>query len=246
MGIDILTLAAARAGKGSGGSASKYKQPDWGSETSIAEILPETELTADPDAGAALLMQEVTLVEGNVYTVKFNGTEYKCTAVYQELMTGVALGNVGAMIEGMPVTDDPFIFVTINEGDRVDFAGACAMVVPLDGSETFTLSIKGEVETVYEIPAKYTASKNALMVTTSNGEHASVNALRIKEAVEAGTLVYFKDMSGNVIPLCLMYSGGARFILMETSGAYFTVYQYDINNMGYITRVDCRLNGTTP
>lgn len=44
MSIDILTLAAARAGKG-GGSASKYKQPEWGAETGIVDILPETAIS---------------------------------------------------------------------------------------------------------------------------------------------------------------------------------------------------------
>lgn len=189
MGIDILTLAAARAGKG-GGSASKYKQPDWGAETAIVDLLPETELTVMEEVGAALLMQEVTLTEGNVYTVNFNGTEYDCTAVHGDNMSGVALGNVGAMLEGMPVTDDPFIFMAISEEDRENFAGACAMVVPLDGSTTFTLSIKGEKAEIHTIPAEYIQKVEPLYVQ-ANGSTSTVSCKKIVECIKAGIPVFF-------------------------------------------------------
>lgn len=196
MGIDILTLAAAMAGKG-GGSASKYKQPDWGAEMlGLVELLPNTELTVMEEVGAALLMQEVNLTEGNVYTVNFNGTEYNCTAVYQEGMTGVSLGNVGAMLEGMPVTDDPFIFVAISEEFREEIAGACAMAVPLDGSTTFTLSIKEKNEEIHKIPVKYVERVpfEPLVVNVSqiNGTNSVLthSFAEIYDAIESGRTVF--------------------------------------------------------
>ena len=166
MAIDILTLAAAKAtAGGGGGNTSKYKQPDWGVESGTVDILAETELTVMEDVGVALVMTEVNLTAGYIYTVNFNGADYDCTAFYQDGMVGIALGNAGAVQEGLPVTDDPFFLMTVNEENRENFAGACAMASALDGSVSFTLSIKGTE--IHAIPAKYV-------------EHAPVAPLVIK------------------------------------------------------------------
>lgn len=154
MGIDILTFAAARAGKGGGGSASKYKQPEWGADTTIVDILPETELTILEEVGASLIMQEVPLTAGNVYTVNFNGTEYACATISNG-SENLLLGNAGAIDETFPVTDEPFIFMTIPEEQRDQYMGACAVAVPLDGSETFTFAIKGDGTAYKRIPSEY-------------------------------------------------------------------------------------------
>ena len=81
MGIDILTLAAARAGKGSGGSASKYKQPDWGVEST--EVLKEQHLLPEQANGMGFGIYEPLsndLVVGEKYIVMWNDTEYTCIA----------------------------------------------------------------------------------------------------------------------------------------------------------------------
>lgn len=188
------------AGGSGGGSASKYKQPEWGADTAIVDILPETELTVMEEVGAALVMQEVTLTEGNVYTVNFNGTEYNCTAVYGDNLTGVSLGNVGAMMEGMPATDDPFIFMAIPEENRENFAGACAMAVPLDGSASFTLSIKGESGEIHKIPAEYAEHAPVEpFIIAATGTHPNINSgykidktwNEIEQAIVSGRMVYF-------------------------------------------------------
>ena len=223
---------------------SKYKQPEWGSKTAIVDILPETELTVMEEVSAAMVMQEVTLTEGNVYTVNYNGTEYACTAISNG-STNLLLGNAGAIDETFPVTDEPFIFMTIPEEQRDQYMGACAVAMPLDGSTTFTLSIRGEVETVYEIPAKYTASKNALVVTTSDGERASVSFDKIRDAVNAGTLVYFTDTSGNIIPLNMLGMSTACFVVIEVNGATVDMTEYTIDHYAYLHEHSCRLTGTS-
>lgn len=179
---------------------SKYKQPEWGAETlGLVEILPETELTVMEEVGAAMVMQEVTLTEGNVYTVNYNGTEYACTAISNG-STNLLLGNTGAIDETFPVTDEPFIFMTIPEEQRDQYMGACAIAVPLDGSITFTLSIKEKNEEIHKIPAEYAehAPVEPLIITVT-GMQVGVNSgykidrtwKEIEQAVVAGRMVYF-------------------------------------------------------
>ena len=143
---------------GEGGSTSKYAQPEWGAEIGLVDILPETEFTVDEAMGVALGMQEVALTVGDVYTVTYNGTDYACTAYFKDGMPGAALGNLAALEEGAPATDDPFIIVAIDEEYRENYDGKCLLVVPLDGSTTFTLAIKIEGEIIHTIPFKYLAT----------------------------------------------------------------------------------------
>lgn len=193
MGIDILTLAAAMAGKG-GGSASKYKQPEWGADTAIVDILPETELTILEEVGAAMVMQEVTLTEGNVYTVKFNGTEYACTAISNS-STGLLLGNAGAIDETFPVTSEPFIFMAIPEEQREQYMGAYAIVVPLDGSTSFTLSIKNTTGEIHKIPAEYTELSPLIVNLIVEGTTGKMDVAfaDIMKAIRAGKNVYVNN-----------------------------------------------------
>lgn len=178
---------------------SQYKQPEWGAETAIVDILPETELTILEEVGAAMVMQEVTLTEGNVYTVKFNGTEYACTAISNG-SENLLLGNAGAVDETFPVTDEPFIFMTIPEEQRDQYMGACAIAMPLDGSTSFTLSIRGESGEIHKIPAEYAehAPVEPLIITVTE-MHSGVNSgykidrtwNEIEQAIVSGRMVYF-------------------------------------------------------
>ena len=193
MGIDILTLAAARAGKGSGGSASKYKQPDWGAETAIVDILPEAEYTATAETeGAAPVMQLVPLVAEQVYTVTYNGVEYNCTAMPIEedgVVTSFALGNMA--IEGGEDTGEPFLCVFAARDEAASEMGLYGIILPLDGSTTFTLSIKGAGEIIHPIPAEYTENESVLRVNLGyNYSSADKTYDEIMAAINAGKFVY--------------------------------------------------------
>lgn len=159
MGIDILTLAAARAGKGGGGSASKYKQPEWGVEDG-AEMLAESVIALEDGQGMISAYTKIPTV-GNVYTVNWNGTTYNCTAFeYNGGVSMIALGNFAAF--GREDTGEPFAILATPE-DMIEAAGAAGMIMALDGSESVTLSITGEA--VYTIPEKFLEYKEPLFVT---------------------------------------------------------------------------------
>lgn len=184
MGIDILTLAAARAGKG-GGSASKYKQPEWGAETG-AEVLGESAITLDNGQGAIEAFTKIPIV-GGVYEVNWNGTVHTCTAIEANSdVPMICLGNLAA--EGGEDTGEPFLVVAVPE-DMIEAAGMAGLVIALDGSESVTLSITGE--TVHVIPKKFLENTSEPFFVTFFPEQSMANKTyeQIKEAIDAMRIV---------------------------------------------------------
>lgn len=121
--------------------------------TNIAVILPETTVEIDVEQGFGVIPHDFTLEEGKEYTVRYNGVDYIVSNGIQ--MEGVfAMGNMGAIEEGVPVTNDPFVIAS-EEGENVDGSGFVRvwMVFSLDGSTSVTLSIK-EIKSV-TVPPRY-------------------------------------------------------------------------------------------
>ena len=194
--------ALEKVGDGSGGgSTSKYKQPEWGAETAIVDILPETtfEATEDMD-GMAPVMESLpyTLVGGNTYEVIYNGTSYSCVCLDEDNGNDggtLCLGNAAATGIEAPVSDEPFVFVMFY-GSALDDMGVPGIAMPLDGSVTFTLSIKGESGEIHKIPAEYAEQvPYAPLIVTfpglSDGDRMPhPGYLEIKKAIDSGRNVY--------------------------------------------------------
>lgn len=122
-------------------------------EVSNAEILPLTTLTyINSDKGAFLLQNKLNLTEGLSYVVNWNGVEYTTIAINIE--SAIILGNWKAA-EGEGDTGEPFIIMAVPEDLIANFGGAQTVIMPLDGSETPTLSISGEIATVHKLDNKY-------------------------------------------------------------------------------------------
>ena len=119
-------------------------------EKKIGTVLTETTVAIDPEVGAAELTTVVPFMEGQSCTVTWNGTEYVCTTLVPGDEDTFVLGNLS--IEGGEDTGEPFCLVCYPYG---------TVIVPLDGSETVTLSITGMVESVTKIPEKYLPSVGA-------------------------------------------------------------------------------------
>lgn len=106
------------------------------------EILAETKLIGiDPVSGVALSKQ-LNLIVGQEYTVRWNGTDYVCTA----FMFGdvLSLGNIGGVGADYPITSEPFaIAETLNN----------VGVYATDGSTEATISIYHNV--VKQLDNKY-------------------------------------------------------------------------------------------
>lgn len=134
------------------------------SETGVA-ILPETTVEIDPDSGEGYILDEFELVGGNTYTVMWNGMEYSCVAqplVDDSGVYGAAVGDVGLVDVGEPVTGEPFVIISFIGALAAEY-GVYGVVVALDGSESVTLSINGEV--VHKLDAKYLPDTTFLYVS---------------------------------------------------------------------------------
>ena len=109
----------------------KSKKPDWNQNDSAApdyvknrpfytgdpvdtEIIPKTTVAFTEEYGkmTAALPENSNLVEGQTYTISWDGTDYVCTGI---LVNGTAtvLGNLGILDIGSD-TGEPFIF--LNQG----------------------------------------------------------------------------------------------------------------------------------
>lgn len=184
------------------GGVGKYKQPEWGVDTAIVDILPEeTHTAAQVEEGMAIFMlpsMNYSLSGDKVYEVNYNGTSYDCPCHVQsggENGDMYCLGNVGSLgYEGVDMTEEPFVMIfSYVEGV---FSG---QMIALDGSEMVTLSIKGEFTEIHKIPAEYTeppipAPVEPMIVTCaveSSDTYITTRTFKeIKNALESGRNVY--------------------------------------------------------
>lgn len=181
MGIDILTLAAAKADK------PKYEQPDWGSVSEFAEVLPETAFPLDSLTDEGWLITEPFLktpVGGNAYIVNWNGTEYECPA--EEVSIGgtvsmVMFGNEYAFNEEDPTQGvEPFIIAAVPPELAAEM-GAYGIIMPLweealgDG-DAVTISISEKSSEYHQIPAEYLEPTDKKKITITIAEDGTVTS----------------------------------------------------------------------
>lgn len=124
-----------------------------------SEVLPETELMAMGGVEGQFMLltpPTTTPVEGVNHTVVYNGTTYECVAVEvsDDGLTGIALGNTGRFSGEPDPAGPPFILMFANAFGE----GIYGMGVALNGSETFTISVNINDESVKKIEPKFMPS----------------------------------------------------------------------------------------
>ena len=164
---DGKTLTVKNGSKGSAGAGGSGATPDWNAaegepghvlnRTHYAEsgetvFLPET-VVDFVDGEAGLTEPIVELVLGNEYTVTWNGTSYTCTAQLFEDLGSPVLGNIGLMTEGVD-TGEPFVITAI-PAEIIEAVGVALVLYSIDGSESATVSISQESETVHTLDSKF-------------------------------------------------------------------------------------------
>jgi hypothetical protein len=113
-------------------------------------FLPETEPVFSADMGGFIIMSGLDadmFIVGQSYTVNWNGTNYETRAQLSSDngMNAIILGDMGAM-QGVPTTGEPFVVMILDAAAQAAM-GIAAMVIPIDGSASVTLSIIGEILT---------------------------------------------------------------------------------------------------
>lgn len=149
----LKALCEKGLGSGSGGGSSTGGVSSWNDLTdkpfgeAEAEIFSvENASFADLGLGIPMYIMESTeefplgLINGNTYTVIWDGVEYECIAVVADGME--MLGNM-AIMTGED-TGEPFVYATDDGGFWVDMVGS---------SDTHTISVSGL--TVFPIDEKY-------------------------------------------------------------------------------------------
>ena len=112
-------------------------------DTSVVEILSETQLTIENSDEGLFFMPQMNLVEGNTYIVKWDGVEYKRTAVVVDIegMAVAGIGNGGALgFPGLEDTGEPFGIVDFGM-DIASGAGIYGYAMSVTGASSATVSI---------------------------------------------------------------------------------------------------------
>lgn len=139
MGGDLFNIALMKKFGGSGGGVSS-----WNDLTdkpfNIVELMPETQFVYVADYGNFIAQTDFELVADKTYIINWNGVEYTGTAktVYYNGGFMVAVGNEafsGGEDNGLP-------FVVARQMFD-DFLKGIMFAVPLDGSTSITVGVKG-------------------------------------------------------------------------------------------------------
>ena len=127
-------------------------------ERQDAEILPTSTAI---DTGNAIMGElyvvgaPITLVEGKIYTVTYNGVAYESVAsaiTVPSIGAAIGLGDVGLLATGSPTGAYPFVLAA---NDAIAGEGASVAVIPLNGASSITVSISGYAEIIHKIPETY-------------------------------------------------------------------------------------------
>ena len=120
--------------------------------TEMGVLFPETTVESDEYWNGAMPL-DIVLENGCTYKVKWNGTEYTHTSstIADNGLSYIAIGNVAAYT-GTGNTGEPFVIAYCSAWGGVT-GNAKTLMVPLDGSTSATVEIKGPK--VSMIPQKY-------------------------------------------------------------------------------------------
>ena len=122
------------------------------------ELVPETELIYSEEHGFVTNETVIEPIPGSTYTVTYNGVEYICeaTAVSQEGITIVCLGNLVELGIGISGGDEPFIMMFVPQS-LIPSIGYNLLVYPIGDTipESITVKVVGLSSDVTKMAFKY-------------------------------------------------------------------------------------------
>ena len=158
-------------------------------------ILPETTVTIDPETANGTILGEFEIVDGYLYTVNWNGTDYPCTALaIIGDTTVIMLGNVG-LATGGESTGEPFLLGYI--------PGQMITVAALDGSTSAVLSITGKIVKTTQIDEEYLPNGLQQLHIVCEGTHTPFDVTSVDHNYED---IKKASSKGKQISLTLNYS----------------------------------------
>ncbi len=182
MGLDILTLAASRTDK------PKYEQPDWGAESTIVEVLPETKLLPESITEQGWMLMEpftVTPAAGNKYIVYWNDIAYECVSYEIPISVDVSMLAIGSedyiLEEELTEGSAPFIIAVLPPVLSEEMGGAYGIILPLSDEvledvEAITISINEVSSEYHKIPAEYLEPTDKKKITITLAEDGTITS----------------------------------------------------------------------
>jgi len=247
--VNALTSNFAAIGSTGGGGVTDYNDlENTPCKAEMVEILPETTFEIDPEMGGALLNDVYDVQVGSPYTVKWNGTEYNCTAQYlispetgEKL--GSALGNV-AIVDGTGDTGDPFCIAFIAE-DFVEEIGAAAFLYAFDGSTSVTLSVQGTIVTQPLSPMflpRLVVTFTRVNNESENNAVADKSFEEVMAAVNAGyeivwELTYSEEISDSTTNYYTLRSDDIAIVNSVNDGVSTPVFMFNMVSYGSVCSI---------
>lgn len=162
-------------------------------------ILPEITLIPTGENGEMFVTRPFAgkFIEGNTYTITWNGVEYNCNAIAYPGI-GIILGNLAAL--GGAETGEPFVFLVLSDAMAAE-EGVYAQCMPLDGSETATISIYGYSKFVKTLDPEFLPGALGLnFVVNIEGTYdldpsewvADKTFAETQQIIENGGIVFFR------------------------------------------------------
>ena len=115
-------------------------------------------------------------------------------------MNAIILGDMGAM-QGAPTTGEPFVIVVMYTENQEAF-GAAAMVMPIDGATSVTLSIAGEKITPIseKFLPKAAEVKEVIVLTNNEDGTLTLTYDEILTALTNGVVVIYRvNLFGTIV-----------------------------------------------
>ena len=171
------------------------------------EIIPETTVTFSEMEGlmSAVWPESFDLVDGQTYTISWDGTDYACTGI---LLNGAApvLGNLGIIGLGVD-TGEPFVFM--NQGQW--------LVGSTENATEHIISISGMATQVVKIDEKY-LPKYSVLYDGTPSDWSNAKKQQMYDDFISGKLVlynYFDKAIGVVLSVSYSRAVGLNFVFFE-------------------------------
>lgn len=130
------------------GKPTKWKSADYQPRTHYeidnVPYIPETTIAISE--GSAEIAGDMPLIEGEKYTVNYNGMTYECVCIFFEMLGALCVGELGEATG--EYSGEPFIIASLEVEGAAQY-----IVIPLDEATQVTLSIFGK--SIVKIPDKY-------------------------------------------------------------------------------------------
>ena len=225
------------------GEAGYVKNRTHWSVKTEQDILKDYVMTAD-DNGDMYISQLFELAGGETYTVTWNGTAYQCTAQKFEEngQSMVMVGNIAA-VDGSGDTGEPFVLAST---DLYAASGVYGMAMPLDGSASATVSIRGNVETVGELDSKYiqTSLYNAVKNCVKPYEPGAVgigDMVVCEDWFPDGTIAWGRCTAHDVVYKAFPNANTNCALTFNSSGNFAATGEFfTLNARGYVDGIILR------